>query len=64
MRDYRARAALQAATGLGPRMTVRHLLRLAEWGLVEWFYHGRTRCHHLTCGGEGALLPVVTGMGG
>ena len=64
VRDYRARAALQAASGLGPRMTARHLLRLAEWGLVEWFCRGRTRCHHFTRGGEGALLLVVTGMGG
>jgi hypothetical protein len=57
-------AALQAATGLGPRMTARHLLRLAEWGLVAWFYRGRTRSHRLSRSGEDALLPVVTGAGG
>ncbi|MDO7887137.1 hypothetical protein [Hymenobacter cheonanensis] len=56
-------AALTSAAGLGPRMTARHLLRLAEWGLAEWFYRGRTRYHRLTRSGEDALLPVVTGAG-
>jgi len=56
--------ALKAAASLGPRMTARHLLRLAEWGLVEWFYRSRTRYHRLTRSGEDALLPVVMGSAG
>jgi len=56
-------AALQAAAGLGPRMTARHLLRLEARGLTEWFYRGRTRYHRLTRAAEDALVPVVTGVG-
>ena len=59
-----ATAALQAATGLGPRMAARAMLRLEALGLTEWFYRGRTRFHRLSRAGEDVLLPVVAGRAG
>lgn len=54
-------AALQQASGLGPRMAAIALLRLAGWGLVAWEQRRHTRYHRLSRAGEDALLAVVTG---
>lgn len=59
-----ATAALQAASGLGPRMAARATRRLEALGLTEWFYRSRTRFHRLSRAGEDALLPVVAGTVG
>jgi hypothetical protein len=59
-----ATAALQAASGLGPRMAARATRRLEALGLTEWFYRSRTRFHRLSRAGEDALLPVVAGRAG
>ena len=55
-------AALQQASGLGPRMAANALLRLGSWHLVAWEQRRHTRYHHLSRAGEDALLVVVTGQ--